>query len=110
MKPKENKPTICVFVSTQFLQLFPNFDSIYRPEVTDETVIFDCTKVTDKGNYLDIDAINKEMPDHPSCNANIWIPTTYVRAVLLRSEDRVQMGFRQPPQVDKVQNQADQSP
>ena len=110
MKTKVNKPTACVFVSAQFPQLFPNFESLYRAGVTDDSVIFDCISAVDIGNYLNTVAINQEMADYPAGNASIWIPTKFVLAVLLHSEDKKQMGFGRSPQDDSIQGQPDLSP
>lgn len=110
MKYVSNKPNICIFVSAEFAYLLPNFDSLFQHGVTDNSVIFDCISAVDAGNYLNIEAINKEMPDHPPCNSNIWIPTRYVLGVLLRSEDKKQMGFCLPQQDDIDQNQDDRLP
>jgi hypothetical protein len=99
----DNKPIKCVFVSSEFAHQFPNFNSIFRQGVTDDSVIFDCISADNTGNYLEVVAINQELADHPACNSSIWIPTRFVLAVLLRSEDKKQMGFCRSPQDDKDQ-------
>lgn len=103
------KPDVCVFASSKFARLFPNFKELFRGNINDDWVIFDCLSADNMGNYLNIVAVVQELPDalRP---ANIWVPTEYVLAVLLRSEDKKQMGFGRSSQDDKDQNQAGQSP
>jgi len=103
------KPDICVFVSSKFARLFPNFKELYRGNIDDDSVVFDCISADNMGNYLNIVAVVQDFPeDLPP--ANIWIPTEYVLAVLLHSEDKKQMGFCQSKQDDNSQNQSDQLP
>jgi len=109
MKKKNNKPNHCVFVRHEFATMFPNFDSHYRKNRTDEDIIFDCLSVADIGNYLDIVAIDQKIPDLLP-NLHIWIPTAFVQSVLFDSKDKVQMGFVQKPQDGNGLDQFDQSP
>lgn len=107
MENKDNKPIHCVFVHRKFATMFPNFDSYYRKGVTEEGVIFDCISVSPLPNYLDIvaTALDSLLP-----NLHILIPISFVQAVLLDSQDKVQMGFVQKPQDSNGQDQSDPSP
>ena len=101
---KDDKPKICVFVSKQFAQSFPNFSKLFRAGPEDNTAILDCISATDGGNYLNVVAVNQLLPGRLP-DANIWIPTPHVMAVLLHSKDRVQMGFARSQQDDIDQDQ-----
>ena len=89
---KDHKSKICVFVSKQFALSLPNFGKLFRDGPENNSVVFDCVSAIDSGNYLNIVAINQTLPGRLP-DANLWIPTPHVIAVLLHSDDRIQMGL-----------------
>ena len=101
---KEDKSKICVFVSKQFAQALPNFGKLIRVGPEDSSVIFDCISVTDSGNYLNVVAVNQSLAGRLP-DVNLWIPTQHVMAVLVHSNDRIQMGFARSHQDDIDQDQ-----
>jgi hypothetical protein len=105
MKKKPIEPKHCIFVSSQFGQHFPHLKHYYREGVTDKGIIFDCISApVDLGNYLHIVAVLQKAPTFHR-TLNIWIPTSYIQAVLLEGYDKPQAGFHQTPQDDNGQDQ-----